>query len=363
MEEKRLTMFDYVVETPETVLNNINKSKELTESLVNYYSSKQFKRIVIVASGSSYNGSLCAKEFVSKVLKKEVKVVNPFTFVHYENDVTEDDLVLVFSQSGRSTNSIEAIEKIKERGVKAIGITADVHSDFEDICDMVIDWGVDVEKVGYVTKGVVTLALYLMLFAVEAALATGVIDQKEADGWKDEMRKAMDAHKELQASSAKFIERHQRDLVGMRNIWLISAGSGLAVAIEGALKIGETVHLHATAYECEEFLHGPVFPIDPTYTIFCIDTDDSSSDRIYQIYQAAREITDHAFIITARDTEDSNAITTSVRINEMVMPLAYLAVCPLLANYASNELNVRSHPLARNFYMHVQTKSRKKPRQ
>ncbi|MBR0138163.1 MAG: SIS domain-containing protein [Erysipelotrichaceae bacterium] len=363
MEEKRWTMKDYVEETPEAVLKNIDNSEELTKSLVDYYASKPFNRIVVIASGSSYNGSLCAREFVSKVLKKQVKVVNPFTFVHYENDVTEDDLVLVFSQSGRSTNSIEALEKIKEKGVKAIGVTGDVHSDFEDICDLVIDWGVGIEKVGYVTKGVVTLALYLMLFAVEAGKRTGVLTEEEAACWKNEMRRAMEAHKELQASAARYIESHEKVLMALKNVWLISAGSGLAVAIEGALKIGETVHIHASAYECEEFLHGPCYPFDPNYAVIAIDTNDSSSARINQIYEACKQVTDRAILITSQPTDDPEAITSKTVVNEMVMPLAYLAVCPLLANVASQEHTLGRNPLLTQFSKQLQTKSRKKPRQ
>ena len=148
----------------------------------------------------------------------------------------------------------------------------------------------------------------------------------------------------------------------MKNVWLFSAGSGLPVAIEGALKIGETVHIHATPYECEEFLHGPCYPFDPNYTVIAIDTNDDSSARINQIYQACKKVTDHAYIITSQATDDPDAIKSVTQVNQMVQPLAYLAVCPLLANFASRELTAPGCPLNREFHQLVQTKSRKKPR-
>lgn len=361
MEEKKLTMKDYVIETPETVLQNIDRSKSLTQSLVEEYLSRETKRIWIVACGSSYNGSLCAQSFLTKILKKDVRVIPPFTFVNYENNFSAEDFIVVCSQSGRSTNAIEALELLKSKGHRAIGITGDIESDFKEICDLTIDWGVGIEKVGMVTKGVVTLALYFMLFAIEAAERQGILSTEEKEAWKAEMRKAMAAHKELQASAFQFIEGHKKDLLSMKGIWLISAGSNLATCVEGALKIGESVKLHASAYEVEEFLHGPVFPLNPDYTVIAIDSNDRSSKRIHQVYHAVKTVTDRAYLVTGSQTDDPDAISTSIQLPEEINPLAYLAVCPLLAEFASEALATKMHPLYGGLREAISTKSNKKP--
>lgn len=55
-------------------------------------------------------------------------------------------------------------------GHRAIGITSNVNSDFGDgICDVVVDYGIGIETVGYVTLGMVGLVLYFMLFALNVA--------------------------------------------------------------------------------------------------------------------------------------------------------------------------------------------------
>ncbi len=363
MEEKKLTMKDYIIETPSAVLANIAASVSLTKSLVDEYAGKDYKRVIIVACGSSYNGSLCAQQFMHKILKKEVKVITPLTFIHYENDIDENDFVVVVSQSGRSTNSIEALQLIHDKGLKTIGITGDVESDFQDICDLVVDWGVGIEKVGMVTKGVVTLALYLDLFAVEAAKRTGILNNSDYEDWKKEMLKTVQAHAQLQESSFKYIESHKKQLLSMTNVWLISAGANLATAIEGSLKIGESVKIHATAYEAEEFLHGPVFPLNPHYTVIAFDSNDECSPRINTIIGACHQITDHTILITGHKTDDPDAICTEVTLKQELQPLAYLAVCPLLAEYASETLQTKMHPLYTALRQAVSTKSQKKPRQ
>ena len=115
MEEKKLTMKDYVIETPDCVAKNLELGTELTAELVSEYVKQDFKRVLIVASGSSFNGSTCAQPFMRKLLKKEVKVVSPFTFSYFE-EISADDFIVICSQSGRSTNAIEAAQKVKANG-------------------------------------------------------------------------------------------------------------------------------------------------------------------------------------------------------------------------------------------------------
>ena len=362
-EETKLTMIDYVVETPAQVRSNVENSKALTQSLVDEYVKKDYKRVLIVACGSSHNGYVCGQPFLHKILKKEVKVIPPFNFVHFQDEFDDDDFIVVVSQSGRSTNAIEALELLKSRGHRTIGITSDVNSDFKDICDLTINWGVGVEKVGYVTKGVVTLALYFMLFGVEAQLAKGEITQEEADCYKKEFLKAMDAHEELQASANKYIESHVKDLYNLQEVYTISAGANLGTAIEAALKISETVMIHATAWECEEFQHGPGYPIQPRYTVIAYETgNDAANVRIEQIADAAKEIAGQVILVKCGASEDPSVISTNIKLMDEVMPLAYLAVAPMLANFASRKLSLQEHPLLKKFDEKVSTKSKKYPK-
>ncbi len=47
----------------------------------------------------------------------------PYTFTYYENDIKENDLVLVVTQSGLSTNAIEALKNHQEKECRAICLT------------------------------------------------------------------------------------------------------------------------------------------------------------------------------------------------------------------------------------------------
>lgn len=362
MTEKKVSMIDFVQETPAQVRYNVERSKELTQSLVDEYLKRDYKRILIVACGSSHNGSMCGLPFLKKIMGKEVKLIPPFTFTYFNEGFDDDDFIVVVSQSGRSTNAIEALELIKSKGHRTIGITSDVHSDFGDICDLTVDWGVGVETVGYVTKGVATLAEYFMLFGIEAQLAKGEICEACAEKYKKEILKAMDAHEELQASAHKYIDSHVKELYNLQELYVISAGANLGTVTEAALKISETVKIHATAYECEEFLHGPLYPMTPKYSIIAYDTANPEANRrIEAIYEAAKELSFQPILVKCGESDDPNVISTKVELIDEVMPLAYLAVAPLLADFACGRLTTPEHPLLEEFGKKLATKSRKHP--
>ena len=80
-----VTMFDYINETPKVVNNIIENSYEYTKELVDLYITNNYDGLYFIASGSSYNGTLCAKAFIQHILGIEVKIVSPFTFSHHEN--------------------------------------------------------------------------------------------------------------------------------------------------------------------------------------------------------------------------------------------------------------------------------------
>ena len=159
------TMMGYIEESAAQCRYNIEHASELVRPAVDRYTQKAYNRILIIASGSSYNGSCLAKYFVEKILKVRTEVVTSFTFNHYETIFDEQTFVFGAGQSGRSTNTNDALQKARDHGLTAIGLTGNVESVMKDHCDLCLNWGMGIEKIGFVTKGVVTLGLYYMLFA------------------------------------------------------------------------------------------------------------------------------------------------------------------------------------------------------
>lgn len=353
------TMNDYILETPEVVLSNLKKKNSLTRELVNLFFEKEYKDICIIASGSSYNAAVCARPFMRKVLKKEIKIIPPFTFENYEFDVLDDSFTVVISQSGCSTNSISALKKLKSLGKPAIGITGNMESDFKYIADYCIDYGVGIETVGYVTKGVVTLAEFLMLFSLETAINKGTIDKKIYNELLKQIELTAQAHKSIYKSTETFIKHNYKNLTSMKKVFICGSGPNYGTAIEAALKISETVLIPAVALETEEFLHGPSIQVAPDYTVFFVDNNDQTSKRTVDIFNATRCITDNTYIISNNiRIDDKHAIRSEIETNTLVSPLYNLGVFELIAFKVTDELNKwRKHPLFYEFMKNISSKS------
>lgn len=352
MANPKPTMLSYIEETPVQLELNNKNSKELTKELVNLYLQKKYKTIWIVASGSSSNASNCAKPFMMKYLDCNVEIVPPNTFLYSDLTYTDNDFIVVISQSGCSTNSIAALKKLKYINKTAIGITGNVNSDFKDYADIVIDYGVGVETVGYVTKGVTTLAQFLMLFALEAS----------GKGFIEELNDIPNRHKIIQEETNAFYEKNKALLTSMTVSYACGFMQGYGIATEAALKIGETVQIPSFAYEAEEFIHGPNLQLTPNYTLFFIDDLSKGSKRLEQIYLASRSVTDRCFAITnSKLVDDDHAIRLPFEIKEpLLSPLYLLPFFQILAYRITTDLNKwHRHPMFKDFEKLVSCKTEK----
>lgn len=358
--DKKAKMLTYIQETPQQLAENNMHSQKLTQSLVELYLEKDYQTIWIIACGSSSNGAQCAKPFMIKYLNCDVKVISPNTFVYLENKLRDDDFAFVVSQSGCSTNAIAALKKLKELGIKAIGLTGNVHSDFEKYADVLIDYGVGKETVGYVTKGVTILAQFLMLFALESGFRKEIITKESYQKVKNELLEIPTRHQIVQKETWEFYTIHQKALTSMSVSYTCGFMQAYGIATEGALKMGETIKIPSFAYEAEEYIHGPNLQLTPNYTVWCIDDLGVGSERLMQIYQATRSVTDRAYAITnSQQVDDQHAIRLPFDIFEpLLSPLYILPVFQIIAYQVSHELDSwDSHPMFAEFKKIANTKT------
>lgn len=230
------TMDDCIRETPEIIRKNTADRVRLTSQLVSIYQKSKAEKIIVVASGSSYNAAACARFFMQKVLKKEVQVIPPYTFTYWENDFSEKAFVVVASQSGNSTNSLRALEKLREKKHLAIGITADNESDFKTYCDVLINYEIGLETVGFVTKGMVGLVLFFMLFALEAARTVNTIEMNEYKEYVKKLEETADIHRLMYQRTKAFFEENKRELLSTEKVFFGWFRSGLWGCLGGSIE-------------------------------------------------------------------------------------------------------------------------------
>lgn len=354
------TMMTYILESSHQMKQNIENAKDITKQLVDLYTQKDYRTIWIIACGSSSNGSQCAKPFMMKTLNCDVKIVNPSTFLYSENKIKDDDFVLVISQSGCSTNSIEAIQKLKEMNIFSVALTGNQDCDIAKIADVTIDWQVGIESVGFVTKGVSTLCLFLDLFAIEAAYRKGILSQNKYETLYQELQDIPSRHIHVQKQAMQLYETNKKVFTSMQVVYFIGFAQGYGIATEGALKFGETIKVPSFAYEAEEYIHGPNYQLTPNYTVFMFDDMELGSQRMGQIYQATQSVTDHVFMVSNQDiVKEDHAIRLPFDIKEpALLPLYVLPVVQTIAYLTTTDLNSwDNHPMYAHFKDYAASKT------
>jgi len=338
-------MKDYIYATPDRILNNVQNAKNLVDPLVKLYIQNNYKQITFVASGSSYTAIHCARNFLCEILKTEIKIINPFTFTNYDYRYVKDNhFVVIVSQSGASTNCIDALKKLSEIKHKRYVLTGNIHSDCREYADEIIDWGCGNETMGYVTLGVVSLIAYLMLFGVYAAKRLNISDK--IDYCQNQINKAMNIHKEICQKTETFIQINYQSLMQMNKVYVLGCGANYGTALEGALKIGETVKVLAVGYEQDEFLHGPAIQLNPQYTLFLIDSGDGTSSHALQVFNALQKVSPLVYMITVQNINHPHVIKVDNPCDEPFSCLYYLPFFQLIAETISTDLDSKkSHPL------------------
>lgn len=331
---EKTDMYTYICEEADQCRQNVVKAAALTKDAVALFRKGTYQRIVIAVSGSSYNGSVAAVPFMEEVMGIPCEVYSSYTFANYGKRYDRSAFVFGAGQSGRSTNTNDALDRARAMGLPTVGLTAEVESEMKNHCDVISDWGVGIEKNGCVTKGYTTLVLYYMLFAVEAAKATGRISEDEAGKWMKQLGDACGVIENMVKAGTKWFERNREELSHLKRVQVLGCGAGYGSAIEGALKIAETACIPANAYEQEEFLHGPCFEDGPDYSVFVIDSRGPSSDRAVQLYNALHFVTERTYLVTNRETDDPKAVSVAHDLPAVVTPLVNVIPFQIVASHA-----------------------------
>ena len=337
------TMKDYIIETPISCKKIINNRKALLKGFVEKLWEKDYKRLVIIASGSSYNAALSSRFFIEKYLKIEVKVMNPFLFTHYETFYSETDLLLGISQSGRSTSTIKAMDKAIKEKMNGVVLTNNPDQPIGKCGAEIINLACGVETVGYVTKGYTATVLHLMLMALEGALELERISSQEYLERMEELTNLVKNMSEIIEITEKWYEKNSATLLNAKRLMVIGAGPNWGSALESALKIGEAVRIPSTGYELEEFMHGPYLELSKEHTVFFLSCRGKGAHRVDELFKFTGTIAEATFCVTNQfcGMNKEKLLILEAKAEEEMMPLVMAMPIQIVTYNLCRDLKIR----------------------
>lgn len=210
------------------------------------------KRIVIVASGSSYNAGVFGKYFFENIANIECSVEYASEFSNSKLTNYDLDTLFVFiSQSGNSVDTVLSMSKIKKYGCKTLCITNNLESEMYAMADVKFFIDAGIEQAIAATKTYTASIMMLWIIACKIAQNKHIdISNEIKDIYSIDM---------IMQNTIKNIENIDMaiKLISKQNEFSICGyGYNYPLAREIALKIKETSYINTSSYPLGEFIHG-----------------------------------------------------------------------------------------------------------
>lgn len=211
-------------------------------------------KIVLVASGSSYHCARFSAELFGEIAGVEARAIYSSEFLLKKIVPHDKNILYIFiSQSGETTDTLSALNKAKELGVKTMCITNKENSTAWRTADYRVNCHAGEEKSIAATKSLTAQMLCLYLLALKYAQIREVDVSAHLAQLKN-LPQIIEQTLELSPQIKPFA----RFLSKYKNIIITADGILYALAKEACLKIKETSYINVMSHILGEFMHGHV---------------------------------------------------------------------------------------------------------
>jgi len=231
------------------------------------------RRVKILGCGSAFFAGTLGAHLIEQLARIPASA-EPASEFRYRNPVIEPDtLYVAVSQSGETFDTLAAIQEVKRKGGRVLGVINAVGSTIARECGRGVYLHAGPEVAVVSTKTWTSTAVAFALLALQLGR---VRDMSAGQGARllaalsalpDQIAGIVAREAELAPMAAR--------LAKAEHAYFLGRAAGYAVAQEGALKLKEISYLHAEAYAASELKHGPLALISAeTPTVMVLPDDD-----------------------------------------------------------------------------------------
>jgi glucosamine--fructose-6-phosphate aminotransferase (isomerizing) len=231
------------------------------------------RRVKILGCGSAFYAGTLGAHLIEQLARIPAHA-EPASEFRYRNPVIEQDtLYIAVSQSGETFDTLAAIQEVKRKGGRVLGVINSVGSTIARECGRGVYLHAGPEVAVVSTKTWTSTAVAFALLALQLGR---VRDLSAGQGTRllaalaalpDQIAEIVTREAELAPIAAR--------LAKAEHAYFLGRAAGYAVAMEGALKLKEISYMHAEAYPASELKHGPLALISSeTPTLMILPDDD-----------------------------------------------------------------------------------------
>ena len=259
-------MMKEIHEQPKAVEDTIHSmvkdgAIDLSEAGITQEILREISQVYIVACGSAYHVGVVAQYVMEDLagIPVRVELASEFRYRHMKLDPA--GLVVIISQSGETADSLAALRRAKEAGLRTLAIVNVVGSSIAREADNAFYTLAGPEIAVATTKAYSTQLIACYGLAIQTAMAREAIGVEEYQRLIAEMetlpgkiRRIIEEKERLQWFAAKQAAAH--------DVFFIGRGIDYAISLEGSLKMKEISYIHSEAYAAGELKHGTISLIE-----------------------------------------------------------------------------------------------------
>ncbi|GHG69920.1 glutamine--fructose-6-phosphate transaminase (isomerizing) [Streptomyces griseocarneus] len=273
------------------------------------------RRVKILGCGTSYHAGQIGAQMIEELARIPADA-EPASEFRYRNPVVDPDtLYIAVSQSGETYDVLAAVQELKRKGARVLGLVNVVGSAIARETDGGIYVHAGPEVCVVSTKCFTNMVVSFGLLALHLGRTR---DLSVADGKRiiAGLRKLPGQIEEILANEAQ-IEELAKEYAEAKSMMFIGRVRGYPVAREASLKLKEVSYIHAEAYPASELKHGPLALIEPAMPTVAIVPDDelleknraaleeikARSGRILAVAHQEQEKADHTIVVPKNEDE------------------------------------------------------------
>jgi glutamine---fructose-6-phosphate transaminase (isomerizing) len=294
---------------------------------------RTLRSIKIAACGTSWHAALAGKYMIEQLARVPVEVDYASEFRYRDPVLSEDDLLVVISQSGETADTIAAMREAKAAGCKVLAICNVQGSMIHREADGTILTHAGPEIGVASTKAFTAQMVALYLFALYLGQLRGVIDEQRAKDLVGDLAQ-LPLKIETVLNNDDVLEELSKEFFRVQDFLYLGRGINFPVALEGALKLKEISYIHAEGYPAGEMKHGPNALIDEKLPVVVVNTkeygNEASELRYEKTHSNIVEVKARDGIVIAVLTE-GDSMSSKVANHVIEVPEASDLLSPILS--------------------------------
>ena len=290
----------------------------------------------LVGCGTAMHAGMVGKAAIEALARvpAQVEIASEF---RYRNPILRpEDLVIIISQSGETSDTLAALKLAKSRGVPVLAIVNVVGSSIARAADYVMYTYAGPEIAVASTKAYMVQMCVLYLFALRLAYARGMQTDAEIHRLTAELLRAGEVIKPRLADCEQIKYLASR-FVNTQSCFFIGRGFDYSLSLEGSLKLKEISYVHSDAYAAGELKHGTISLVTDGVPVIALATQKQVYEKTISNAKETKSRGAKVLLFTTRDAVVPDGVADYVvrldDYDDLLMPLQLIVPLQLFAYY------------------------------